>query len=72
LKKLTVNHPHVILKSNTVTRFKIIHNSLIFNTVHLPGVGDKDLILGVAGHVPGIVELPVLLASLPELVDENA
>jgi hypothetical protein len=38
----------------------------------LPGVGDKDLILGVAGHVPGIVELPVLLASLPELVDENA
>jgi hypothetical protein len=40
--------------------------------VHLPGVGDKDLILGVAGHVPGIVELPVLLASLPELVDENA
>jgi hypothetical protein len=38
----------------------------------LPGVGDKDLILGVAGHVPGIVELTVLLASLPELVDENA
>ena len=38
----------------------------------LPGVGDQDLVLGVAGHVPGIVELPVARPLLTKLVYEHA
>ena len=44
---------------NKVNVFVNIQNTLQFTVPVVPGVGHQDLVLAVAGHVPGVKELTI-------------